>query len=315
MGEEQPPTGPTVFDESYWAALIGMEEEGRVGARPAGQKLQGSGERTGEPASQSDADFERAEQLQAEERILECRVTGFNRGGLLVEGNGLPGFVPASHLVGYAPRTSDAGREAALKEYVGKTLLLKVIECDPDRKRIVLSERAGRAAPGARQRLFQEISVGLRLRGTVTNITPFGVFVDLGGVEGLAHISELSWGRVSDPGQVCSPGQVVEVQVTAVDAGRGRIALSLKRLKANPWAQAEVRYPVGTVVMATISEVVPFGAFARLEDGLEGLIHVSEMNLPVGETLAIGQSVDAEVLAVNPERQRLSLRLRAPGGV
>jgi len=148
----------------------------------------------------------------------------------------------------------------------------------------------------------------------VTNVTGFGVFVDLGGVEGLIHISELSWGRVSHPNQICKIGQRVDVQVMEVAPERCRIALSLKRLTTNPWEKAQASYPINMVVPAVVTTLVPFGAFARLEEGLEGLIHTSEIPLPpdrnIKDFLTPGQNVRVRVLQVDATHQRLGLSLK-----
>jgi small subunit ribosomal protein S1 len=148
----------------------------------------------------------------------------------------------------------------------------------------------------------------------VTNVTEFGVFVDLGGVEGLIHISELSWGRVTHPDQVCQIGQHVNVQVMEVAPERCRIALSLKRLLPNPWEYAQQRYPINIIVPAVVTAVVPFGVFARIEEGLEGLIHASEIPLPpnksIKDFLIPGQRVQVRVLQVEPARQRLGLSMK-----
>jgi small subunit ribosomal protein S1 len=189
-----------------------------------------------------------------------------------------------------------------------------VIECIPEEGRMVFSERAARAEAGKRPALFNTIQPGQQIAGEVTNVTEFGVFVDLGGVEGLIHISELSWGRVSHPSQVCLVGQHVEVLVMEVSPERCRIALSLKRLLPNPWEFAQERYPVNTIVPATVTTLAPFGAFARLEEGLEGLIHASEIPLPPDKTirdvLLPGKSVQVRVLQVDSARQRLGLSMK-----
>jgi small subunit ribosomal protein S1 len=194
---------------------------------------------------------------------------------------------------------------------------LKIIECVQDESRIVYSERAARAEAGKRPALFSAIQPGQTVSGDVTNVTDFGVFVDLGGVEGLIHISELSWGRVTHPSQVLSINQSVEVMVLEVIPERCRVALSLKRLLDNPWETAGQRYPINIVVPAQITTVVPYGAFARLEEGLEGLIHVSEIPLPpkteVKDILKAGQGVQVRILQVDADRQRLGLSLRLQG--
>jgi small subunit ribosomal protein S1 len=162
--------------------------------------------------------------------------------------------------------------------------------------------------------IFGSLQSGQHVTGEVTNVTDFGVFVDLGGVEGLIHISELSWGRVGHPSDILEVGQRVEVVVLEVTPERCRVALSLKRLFPNPWEDAAERYPVGAVVPAVITALVPFGAFARLEEGLEGLIHVSEIPLPANvapkDILAPGQSVQVRILQVEVPRQRLGLSMR-----
>ncbi len=210
---------------------------------------------------------------------MTLKVTGNNRGGLLVEGEGLYGFVPFSHLIEMAGRNDMPDREKILGTYVGQSLRLKVIECVPEDGRIVLSERAALAEPGKRSELFHSLHSGERVQGTVTNITDFGVFIDLGGVEGLIHISELSWGRVVHPNQIVQIGQLLDVQVLDLSSERCRVALSLKRLQPNPWEKVATDFSVGQVLPATITSILSYGAFAKLDLGVEGLIHASEMLL------------------------------------
>ncbi|HEX7540828.1 MAG TPA: S1 RNA-binding domain-containing protein [Anaerolineales bacterium] len=252
--------------------------------------------------------------LYRQDGIVELTVTGYNRGGLLVGGEGLNGFVPCSHLVDLPFQPNEDRRDDCLSVYIGRTLRLKVIECVPEEGRMVFSERAARAEAGKRPALFNTIQSGQQIAGEVTNVTEFGVFVDLGGVEGLIHISELSWGRVSHPGQVCRVGQHVEVQVMDVAPERCRIALSLKRLLPNPWEFAQERYPVNAIVPAVVTALASFGVFARLEEGLEGLIHASEIPLPPNKTikdvLSPGQSVQVRILQVESTRQRLGLSMK-----
>ena len=252
--------------------------------------------------------------LFASDQVITLEITGFNRGGLLVGGSGVHGFVPVSHLLEINCLTTESEKEAILSGYVGRKLAFKVIECDPERGRVVFSERAALSESGKRNLLFSEISPGKRVCGVVTNITEFGVFVDLGGVEGLIHVSELSWGRVRHPTEVAKVGETVQAYVIQVDQDRSRIALSLKRLIPNPWETAEERYHPGDVVSAIITSIVPFGAFARLEEGLDGLIHSSEYAdeaSPDGsdEGLYEGQALQVKILNVNAARQRLGLSL------
>jgi small subunit ribosomal protein S1 len=295
-----------VYDDGWWASVLAEEESRAVQTVSSSLKK--------EESSRPNPDWELAMSLYHQDGIVELAVTGNNRGGLLVEGEGLNGFVPCSHLVDLPFQPNEDRREDILSVYIGRTLRLKVIECVPEESRMVFSERAALAEAGKRPALFNTIQAGQHITGEVTNVTKFGVFVDLGGIEGLIHISELSWGRVSHPDQVCHVGQHVEVQVMEVSPERCRIALSLKRLLPNPWEFAQERYPINKIVPAVVTALVPFGAFARLEEGLEGLIHASEIPLPpnqrVKDYLSPGQSVQVRILQVESERQRLGLSMK-----
>ncbi|MFH1523908.1 MAG: S1 RNA-binding domain-containing protein [Chloroflexota bacterium] len=295
-----------VQDDGWWASVLAEEE-----SRPSApfEKSQKS-EEAGKPS----LDWEKALSLYRQDEIVALVVMGHNRGGLLVEGDGLAGFVPCSHLLDLPFQCEESYREECLSAYVGRNLQLKIIECVPEEGRLVFSERAARSEAGKRPVLFSTIQTGQHLTGEVTNVTEFGVFVDLGGVEGLIHISELSWGRVSHPNQICKIGQHVEVLVMEVAPERCRIALSLKRLMPNPWETAEERYSVNAVFPAVVTALVPFGAFARLEEGLEGLIHASEIPLPpngaIKDILSPGQSIQVRILQVEASRQRLGLSMK-----
>ena len=261
-------------------------------------------------------DWDYAEMIYKQDQIISLSVTGYNRGGLLVEGELLHGFVPYSHLVDMTCQT-DVERDSFLATYIGKDLRLKVIECVPEEGRVVFSERAARADAGRRTELFSSLRQGEVVSGEVTNITDFGAFIDLGGVEGLIHISELSWGRVVHPSHVLQLGQKIEVQVIDILPERCRIALSLKRLQVNPWEFVGTHYSANDIVPATVTSVVSFGVFARLEEGLEGLVHVSEINLD-GETVRDsyreGQKINVRILHMDPQHQRLGLSLKLDGG-
>jgi small subunit ribosomal protein S1 len=209
---------------------------------------------------------------------------------------------------------SEDERQKKLASYVGRSLHLKIIECEPSQERIVFSERAAQAGEGRRKQLFQSLKPGTVIQGIVTNVTDFGVFVDLGGVEGLIHVSELSWGRVQHPKEVLLVGQKVQALVLQVCEESSRVALSLKRLFANPWETLSDRYKPGDVIAATITDILRFGAFARLEEGVEGLIHISSINLPSGKKdlesiLHTGQNVQVRILHIEVERRRLGLGL------
>jgi small subunit ribosomal protein S1 len=258
-------------------------------------------------------DWSKALEIYESDQLVTLLVTSYNRGGLLVNGDGLQGFVPVSHLID-AP-TASVEVEDWLVTYLDHSLRLKIIECDPERGRVVFSERAALAEPGTRNSLLQRLRPGECVTGSVTNITDFGVFVDLGGVEGLVHVSEISWGRVHHPADVVMIGQPVQVYIIQVDRERARIALSLKRLYPNPWETAEARYYPGQLTEAVVTSIVPFGAFARLEEGLDGLIHLSEMdcdgaNNQPANLLQEGQRIQVRVLHVDGTRQRLGLSLK-----
>jgi small subunit ribosomal protein S1 len=299
------------LDESWWAAVLAEEEKTSPKEKASSQSEAASTSR------QSKVDWERARIIYDSDETVTLEVVDYNRGGLLVEGDELQGFVPISHLVDIdcdPGEQMEEEREQILSGYLASLLKLKVIECDPARGRVVLSERAALFEPGRRMQLLDNLQPGEKISGTVTNVTDFGVFVDLGGLEGLIHVSELSWGRVRHPAEVLKVGEIVQVHVISIDQDRQRVALSLKRLCPNPWETAETRYHSGQEVDAVITSVMPFGAFARLEEGLDGLIHVSEMNLgdelvKPREVVVEGQRVLVRVLHVDSEQQRLGLSL------
>jgi small subunit ribosomal protein S1 len=297
-------------DDSWWAAILSDVE---FDGNNVGEALLEIDE---ENSSQS-IDWERAERLYKQDQIIELRVTGFNRGGLLVEDEHIKGFVPLSHLTKCTDDITDEKQKDILKSYLDCSLDLKVIECSPRRERVVLSERAALAAPGKRIELLKKLENGARASGKVTTITKFGAFVDLGGIEGLIHISELSWGRVTHPSEVLTQGQEIDVQVLNLDHSRCRVALSLKRLQSNPWETAHLHYQIGAVAEATITNIVPYGAFARLEEGLDGLIHISEIDGNPdnpAEVLKEGQKVQVSILHIDTARQQLGLHLDSISG-
>jgi small subunit ribosomal protein S1 len=313
---------PPEIDESWWTALLAEEDKyNQVGVKEQAitdEPLahgKGSSKRGGKT---NEIDWQMVRDIFAQDQVITLEITGFNRGGLLVGGSGVHGFVPISHLLEINCLTDDDEKETILSSYVGRTVAFKVIECDPERGRVVFSERAALAESGKRNLLFDEIYPGKRVCGIVTNITEFGVFVDLGGVEGLIHVSEISWGRVRHPAEIVTVGETVQAYVIQVDQDRSRIALSMKRLIPNPWDNAEERYHPGEIVSAVITSIVPFGAFARLEEGLDGLIHSSEISGEGSENESMdvlmdglyeGQIVQVRILNVNAARQRLGLSL------
>jgi small subunit ribosomal protein S1 len=252
--------------------------------------------------------------LYESDDTVDLPVVGFNRGGLLVEARSLRGFVPVSHLVDVEQSSDDVQRHEVMESLVGDSICLKVIEFDPERGRLVFSQRAAQAGPGKRIELLESLEAGQRITGKVTNITAFGVFVDLGGVEGLVHVSELSWGRVRHPSDVVRCGQSLEVVVLSIDREQVRVALSLKELLPDPWKTVEERFEVGDIVDGVVTNVVKFGAFVGIEEGLEGLIHVSELgdeHYPdPGAVLADGDQVRVRIIHIDAAARRLGLSLR-----
>ena len=308
--------GPLPPDESWWEAVL-AEDEAHSHALPV--KACAPLEQTAKTPFQSEempnVDWSLAEMLFSDDCVCALLVSGYNRGGLLVSGQGLQGFVPISHLVELTGNQIGAMSDEWAEPYLGRELTLKIIECDRDRGRVVFSERAALAESGRRNSLLNNIQPTDCVTGTVTNITDFGVFVDLGGVEGLIHVSEISWGRVRHPSDIVHYGQHLQVYVISVNQEKSRVALSLKRLHPNPWETAENNYYPGLVTEAVITSIVPFGAFARLEEGLDGLIHISEIykdgeHASPEELFYEGQKVQVCVLHVDASNQRLGLTTR-----
>jgi small subunit ribosomal protein S1 len=311
--------GPPPIDESWWEAVLSEDEAQHAGGASKGhnhnhQRAISADEAGGRWAggAQFSTNWEQATRFYEQDQVIEMLVTGCNRGGLLVNGEGVQGFVPVSHLIEMPCQVVDP--EKWLQSYINQVLHLKIIECDQDRGRVVFSERAAQTEPGSRKHILENLRMGSCVNGKVTNITEFGVFVDLGGVEGLVHVSEISWGRVHHPADVVVLGEEVTVYVINVDKERARVALSLKRLHANPWESAEERYIPGQVTEAVVTSIVPFGAFARLEEGLDGLIHISEISggssMRPEILLKEGDIVSVRILHVDASRQRLGLSLR-----
>jgi small subunit ribosomal protein S1 len=308
--KELEPEKPPELDESWWSAV--MAEEESQAQEVVHQSEPEPDRRNTHPGSPEDWSW--AKELYEQDDVVELPIIGFNRGGLLVEAKGLRGFVPVSHLVAVEPSFTEKERNDTLEAMVDKKIALKVIEYDPDRGRLVFSERAALAGPGRRVELLMNLQPGDRVQGKVTNITRFGVFIDLGGIEGLIHVSELSWGRVRHPEDVIDCGEQLEVQVLSVDRDQDRVALSLKELLPDPWKDVEERYSVGQTVEGQITNVVKFGAFVGIEEGLEGLIHVSEMGdgnfLHPRNVVREGENVRVRIIHIDAGERRLGLSLR-----
>jgi small subunit ribosomal protein S1 len=320
------------MDDAYWQALLrDVENEAGPGKGPAADTRQASGmpgERLGgeawttmtgaSRADDEEADWRRAEELLATGQVIQATINGHNRGGLLANFGSIPAFLPASHLVNPITVQAPLMRMAALAARAGETLTVKVIEIDRERRRLILSERC--AYPGSSaDSVLSALCSGQVRRGKVTNLCAFGAFVDLGGFEGLIHISELSWGRVNLPNEVVTPGDEVEVMVLEVNSKAQKVALSLKRLRPDPWHGLEERYHVGQIAQAVITNVVSFGAFARLEEGLEGLIHISELAegsfMHPRNVVNEGDKVRVRVIHVDGTKHRLALTMRCADAI
>ena len=304
------------LEEQYWHALLRDEEATRGDEAVARSDGDRSGEaRNGAFAQRPlDALWEAAQRACDTDEALDVQVTGFNRGGLLVDWIGLHGFVPASHILNMPSITDDDLRRAEFQRRSGQIIRCKIIELDRAHGRFVLSERLAYNDRVRVEILMNEMQPGQKRCGVITTVCDFGAFVDLGGVEGLAHISEISWGRINHPSDVLHSGQSVDVYVMNVDRGQRRIALSLKRLYPDPWITVPLRYHPNQMVEGLVTTVVDFGAFVRLEDGVEGLIHISELAegnfLHPRNVVHENETVRVRVLNVDVVHRRLGLSLR-----
>ncbi|MEC9438670.1 MAG: S1 RNA-binding domain-containing protein [Chloroflexota bacterium] len=265
--------------------------------------------------------------MEADEAV-EGKIIGFNRGGCILEVANVQGFVPMSQLVTIShdnfkqsvddqseagDSTSEGSEES---EFIGSPLTVKVLEVNRSRNRAIFSERSAMREQREAQKaaLIEELHEGEIRKGRVTGISNFGAFVDLGGADGLIHISELSWGMVNSPEEIVTVGQELDVYVLRVDRDTMKIALSLRRMQPEPWDTIYDRYQVGDVVTATVTKLADFGAFARLEDSIEGLIHVTELTNAVvthpREVVAEGDAIKVKILRIEMERKRLGLSLK-----
>ena len=273
--------------------------------------------------AQAEQDWQRSEELLQNQEMFEGEVAGHNRGGIIIKFGQVRGFVPASQLA-TANRVSakpsqdpdDDGSER-YSHMVGKVLMLKVIDLDRKRNRLILSERLAMREWRRQQKeqLLSNMKEGDTFDGIISSVADFGAFVDLGGADGLIHLSELSWNRVSHPSEVVAVGQEVKVQILSVDLERKRIGLSLRRLQPHPWDVVHENYEVGSIVQGKITKLVNFGAFARLEpDGIEGLIHISELSKDrvthPKDVVSEGQEADLRIIRIDTDKRRMGLSLK-----
>ena len=254
--------------------------------------------------------------------IIDAPVIDHNKGGLIVD-CGIRGFVPISQIVDFPRRPQndqprDAAQEIAekLQPYVGRRLRLKILEVNRKANRLILSEKVAlyEERREKRDELFSSLQVGQQVKGTVRSIAPFGIFIDLGGIDGLVHKSELSWNKVNNPEGAHEVGDEVEAEVIDINHERGRISLSIRRMQPDPWQSTVGDLKVGDLVDGTVTKIVNFGAFVRVKDGLEGLIHISELShqrvAHPGDVVHEGQTLKLKIISLDSERHRLGLSLK-----
>jgi len=262
-------------------------------------------------------DWIKAEELRDSKEMFHSSIIGFNKGGLIVPMGGLRGFVPASQI-SLSRRAGMKGDtpEQRWQEMVGQEIDVCVIEVDRERRRLILSERAAstETRETIKERVIDELNEGDVRRGRVTSLADFGAFVNINGADGLVHLSEISWDRIQHPSEVLKVGQEVDVKVISVDRDKRRIGLSIRQLQDDPWSRQISEYEVGQLVEGTITRLTKFGAFARLKDDLEGLIHISEISEKriehPKEVLHEGDAITLRIIKIDPTNHRVGLSLR-----
>ncbi len=253
--------------------------------------------------AQSERSWREIEEAFKNETVLEVKVVDFNKGGLVAELlGGLRGFIPFSHL------NMSNSSHTTQENLLGQTLSVRVIELNRPINRLVFSEKLATLLSDPKvKKFFEDLKPNEKLKGVVTSIFPFGVFVKLSsGVEGLVHISEMSWQRIDHPSDIVKVGDEVGVVVLSVNREQGKLALSMKPLRKNPWEEVAGKYKVGETVTGIVTKTVPFGAFVKLPEGIEGLIHVSETVGPLVE----GEEVKAVIINLEPEKRKLGLSIK-----
>jgi len=245
-------------------------------------------------------------------QIVEGRVIGHNKGGLELDVNGIRAFMPISQI--------EIFRVDDLPSYESERLRCEVIEVDRAERNLLVSRRVllEREAAEAREKLFETLEIGQTVEGTVTNIMPYGAFVNIGGVDGLLHVRDMSYRRISDPNEVVHPGQKIKVVVLSFDRETRKVGLGLKQIMPDPWAEVETKWPVQTVVEGRVSRLAGFGAFVELEEGVEGLVPIGEITYErrishPSQVLSEGQMVRVRIMEVDLERQRMSLSIKQAG--
>jgi small subunit ribosomal protein S1 len=267
--------------------------------------------------AQEQLSWENVEKLLSSDNVIESKIIGFNKGGLIAGVEGLRGFVPSSQISAMR-RSQSTGEtpEQRWQKMIGQPITVRVIEVDRERRRLILSERAAstESRQSIKERVIEELEEGKTYTGRVTSLANFGAFININGADGLVHLSELSWDHIEHPREVLEVGQEVKVKVINVDRDKKRIGLSVRALQSDPWKSRVEKYSVGQLVEGVITRLTKFGAFARLEGDIEGLIHISEIaehriEHPK-EVLKEGEVKSLRVIRIDPEQHRIGLSLR-----
>lgn len=258
-------------------------------------------------------DWTQAEELVETEETLELSVCGYNKGGLLVQFGQLEGFVPNSHVPDLRYGNAHAELESIKARRVGEKLLVKVLEVDQERRRLIFSAKA--AHQEHRRRMLEELEIGSTITGRVANIVNYGAFVDIGGgISGLLHVSEIAWHRVEHPSKILSVGEELEVEIQEVDVDRERVSLSRKAVMPNPWDTIEKKHNIGDLITGRVTNIEDFGAFIEVQKGVVGLVHVSEIDVygpaTIHDIVHPGDQVLVRIIDIDPYEERLSLSLR-----
>ncbi|GAB4418430.1 MAG: 30S ribosomal protein S1 [Anaerolineales bacterium] len=261
--------------------------------------------------------WETIEEMQESNDIIESKIIGYNKGGLIADVKGLRGFVPASQI-SMLRRSQSTGEtpEQRWGKMIGEPISVRIIEVDRSRRRLILSERAAgsESRQSIKERVIEELKEGEVHTGRVTSLADFGAFVNINGADGLVHLSELSWDRIQHPNEILEVGQEVQVKVINIDREKKRIGLSLRALSDDPWKERVEKFSVGQLTEGVITRLTKFGAFARLEGDIEGLIHISEISEHriehPKEVLKEGETVALRVIRIDPEQHRIGLSLR-----
>lgn len=311
MGENKGAISRQTSDEGWWASVLNDEIISK-----STSEFTAIAPHTVQHIS-SNNDWDLIRDIYDSDSIVSVIVESSNKGGLLVRAKDIQGFIPVSHLIEVPFNCKENEKEQLLIGYLEKTLQVKIIEWDETKDRVVLSERSALAGEGERNKLMTSLNPGDVVEGEVTNITKFGIFLDIGGVEGLIHISELSWGRVNDPLNTTQIGEKIKAKIINISDKDGRIALSKKRALPNPWLNFDDKYQIGEIIPVRVTKIMSYGVFAQMEEGIEGLIHKSCLGLEdgeeIGDRFSENQELIVSIQAIDIEKRRLSFKLNQNG--